>query len=387
MHKVGRTSGRYHSRIEAGTPPTPAQPDQGPDRRNYLLLLENDLNRVFNQSLGSVAAAELSGVTNALLAPEHRPTELTVASLGRASGLSFRCRADRAELEQLIGRLSCASLLFEQLPRSTEPDDREEAPILVPHPLDDQLVYGTQLVSVQRYRGKTNERLTRAMLNLALAHAELGLRAPWSNTPTVLDPMCGRGTTLNWALCYGLHAIGIEADGAALRHYDGFLRTWAKQHRLPHRHTGFRANNAEHRHMTLEVAPTRAEQKAGAGQRVATFNADGGDRSLPIKRGSIDVIVCDLPYGVQHRADPARHDPTGTGELVERLAPTWRRWLRRGGAACLAWNVRRLSRADLSSALADGGLVEPVATTDLIHSMEHVVDSTITRDVIVVMAG
>ena len=258
--------------------------------------------------------------------------------------------------------------------------------VLVAHPVAESLAYGTDLVSVQRYRGKTNERLTRAMLNLGLADAGIGLTGPRDRTPTVLDPMCGRGTTLNWALCYGLNAIGIEPDGAALHHHDGFLRTWAKQHRLPHRHRGYRSSNAERRHMTLDVAPTRADQKAGRGHRIETFNADGGDRSLPIKRGSVDVIVTDLPYGVQHRADQARYDPADTVALLVGVAPTWRRWLRKGGSVCLAWNVKRASRDDVAGALADAGLTVRTSPKGEVRSMRHVVDSAITRDVLSAVA-
>ncbi|MDH5519332.1 MAG: SAM-dependent methyltransferase [Acidimicrobiia bacterium] len=344
----------------------------------YLLLLETDLNRVFSRSLGSVAAAEFEGVTDGLLAPDHRPFDLATSSLGRAKGLSFASTAEPEVLQGLLGQLSCGLALFERTG-----DDGA----LRPRPLIESLAYDTDLVSVQRYRGKTNERLTRAMLNLALASAGIDSTGPRDPIPTVLDPMCGRGTTLNWALCYGLNAIGIEPDAGALRHYDGFLRTWAKQHRLPHKHQGFRSNNAEQRHATMDVAPTRAAQKAGEGQRIETFNADGGDRTLAIKRGSVDAIVTDLPYGVQHRADQAKLDPADTVELLTRVAPAWRRWLRKGGSVCVAWNVKRASRVDVAVALAEAGLIEKVPEHDHAHSMRHVVDSTITRDVLVAVAG
>lgn len=355
-----------------------AEIDKSPPPRQYLLLLETDLNRVFSRSLGSVAAAELEGVTNGQLAARDRPTGLTVTSLGRATALSFSSTAEPAELDRLLGRLSCALALFEHGPGGDA--------ALTARPLVESLAYETDLVSVQRYRGKTNERLTRVMLNLALAHAGVGLTGPWDRTPSVLDPMCGRGTTLNWALCYGLNAIGIELDAGSLRHYDGFLGTWAKQHRLPHSHRTHRTNNAEQRHTTFEVAPTRAAQKAGEVQRVETFNADAGDRSLPIKRGSIDAIVTDLPYGIQHRADRAKLDPADTIELLARVAPSWRRWLRKGGSVCLAWNVKRASRIDVAVALAEAGLMEQVPEAGHVHGMGHVVDSTITRDVLVAVA-
>ena len=43
-----------------------------------------------------------------------------------------------------------------------------------------------------KYRGKTHELLTQYMLNLGLFH----LRPTRTQKVTLLDPMCGRGTTL-----------------------------------------------------------------------------------------------------------------------------------------------------------------------------------------------
>ncbi len=372
----------------------------------YMLLLENDLNRVFSQSLAAVAAAELQWVTDGLLPDDKRITGLSSTSLGRATALTFATTADTQQLTQTVAQLSCALALFEVSSGNKRTDSADDGAAdssdeqLTPIPLHDSLTYGTELVTTQRYRGKTNERLTRAMLNLALATAGIPLHQPRSTTPTVLDPMCGRGTTLNWALAYGCHAVGIESDAASLKHYETFLTTWAKQQRLPHKRQSFRPNNAEQRAFTLDVAPTRADQKAGRGQTIQTFAADGGDTNLRIKKQSIDVIVGDLPYGVQHKSDPAALDPVDTVDLVARLAPAWHKWVRRGGAVCLAWNTKRASRLDMLVALADAGfelptgwdfdgpvIADPGQTSNdqAEPSMAHKVDSTIDRDVLVVV--
>lgn len=311
--------------------------------RRYRLFLENDLNRVYTGSLGPVAAAELRYVTEARFG---RPLEVEVASFGKASVLEFESSAD---LVPILGSLSCSLMAMV--------ND-------MPVPLNEPLTYGTELATTQRYRGKTNERLTRALVNIAAAVA--------GDCHHILDPMCGRGTTLNWALAYGHHATGIEHDRSALDHYDTFITSWAKRSRLPHRRTGYRKGNAEQRHLTIEMATDRKAQKAGNTQIVHTFVADGGDRTLPIKRASIDAVVADLPYGVQH------HDPDAI-ELVERLAPTWTRWLRPGGSVVLAWNAKRAGRDRLAQALIDSGfriVPEPI-------SMAHEVDATIQRDVLV----
>ena len=41
----------------------------------------------------------------------------------------------------------------------------------------------------------------------------------------MLDPLCGRGTTLNQALTYGYDAAGIDLDGKDFEAYSAFLQT------------------------------------------------------------------------------------------------------------------------------------------------------------------
>ncbi len=298
--------------------------------------------------------------------------------------LRFETALPRDRLTALVGQLSASAALFahHHLPAGGTGD------LLEPLVIEEQLVYASELVTTQRYRGKTNERLTRAMLNAALASAGVDPSAP---TGVVLDPMCGRGTTLNWALAYGLDAIGIEPDRSALDQHATFVETWAKRARLPHRMQRFKKANAEHRYAELTVGPDRKTLKERA-QQVVTFNADGGDRTLRIKASSVDAIVTDLPYGVQHRgrgdrqtgagAESAGGDPADdTVELLERLLPVWLGWLRPGGSVTLAWNTKRADRRSVSRTLVEAGL-KPVTVTGG-FSMSHTVDATIDRDVLV----
>ena len=306
-----------------------------------------------------------------------RPVPVTVGDIerlwrGRSQLLRFPAWGPVDALAEVVGQLSASTALFRHCGPTPE--------LVEPVPIDEPLVYGSDLVTVQRYRGKTSERLTRAMLNIALAVAGTNPARP---AGTVLDPMCGRGTTLNWALAYGLGAVGMDVDGASLDQHATFLETWAKRQRLPHKTTRFRSGNAERRSLTLEVAPDRRAFKAGDGQRVQTFRADAGDRKVAIKRGSVDVVVTDLPYGVQHRgsAEGRADQPADTLELLARSLPTWHRWLRPGGAVCLAWNTKRAGRREVGRTLADAGFTPQTAVGGF--SMRHTVDATIDRDVIV----
>jgi len=93
--------------------------------------------------------------------------------------------------------------------------------------------FDDDLITIPKYAGKTNEQFTKLLLNLTLLASA---RAPrmLDGPVTVLDPLCGRGTTLNQALMYGYDAIGIERDGKDIDAYAAFLRTWLRRKRLKH---------------------------------------------------------------------------------------------------------------------------------------------------------
>lgn len=333
-------------------------------RFQYHLYLDADLNRVFTGALLEVAATELRVVLDRLL--PNAVDEIERAPFGRARVLRFDSDTPTTTLAPIVGQLSSATALFV--------NDVGGEPLLRPVPIVEHLVYGSELATIQRYRGKTNERLTRAMVNMALAGAAIDPAQP---AGTVLDPMCGRGTTLNWALAYGLNAVGMDVDATALGHHATFLETWAKRSRLPHKAERFRKNNAEHRVASIRVGPDRAALKAG-GQLVQTFLADAGADDVALAKGSIDVIVTDLPYGIQHRGSAGEEDSTVA--LLERVLPAWHRHLRPGGALCLAWNTRRATRREVTAALAAAGFA-PVTVSGG-YSMRHTVDATIERDVV-----
>lgn len=90
--------------------------------------------------------------------------------------------------------------------------------------LHEDFVFGS------KYRGKTNEHLTQLLLNIGIAHL------PATERPlNVLDPMCGRGTTLLWALRYGFNAKGIEQDVKAVDEVRQSIKKWTKLHRQKHK--------------------------------------------------------------------------------------------------------------------------------------------------------
>ena len=319
----------------------------------FRLYLETDLNRVFSGSVPTVAAAELAFVAG---------VETEIHQSGRTAYLSFEAE----ELPAGLGSLCASAALFEEV----EPD------LLRPVEMTEPLTFPTDIVSIQRYRGKTNERFTRLMLNLAKAAAPI-------ERPVLLDPMCGRGTTLNWALVYGLRSVGFDDNRKGLDEYTTFLEQWAKNHRYPHRIVKYNKNNNENRAMSFTVGRSRAELDAKTGADIETFHLPAGvlPTELP-KQPKFKTLVTDLPYGAQHSMVGDRGKRrSGVAELVEANVEQWKALCAKDASLVVAWNVKETKRRDLKSALHRGGF-EPLGTAEF----THVVDRTITRDIIVATA-
>jgi tRNA G10 N-methylase Trm11 len=85
-------------------------------------------------------------------------------------------------------------------------------------------------VTIPKYPGKTNEQFTRLLINVTLASVRRSSGGPVS----ILDPLCGRGTTLSTAMILGHNAAGVEAEPKALEAYAAFLRTYWRRKRLKH---------------------------------------------------------------------------------------------------------------------------------------------------------
>jgi tRNA G10 N-methylase Trm11 len=118
--------------------------------------------------------------------------------------------------------------------------------------------------------------------------------------------------------------------------------------------------------VTYRVGP------GGEARRVEVVRDDTVNTALHVAAKSVDVVVADLPYGVQHSAG------VGVGELVDAAVPGWVSVLRPGGAMALACNVRTLPRERLAQVLVGAGLTVLEA-----EGFEHRVDRAITRDVVV----
>ncbi|WP_229069358.1 TRM11 family methyltransferase [Actinoplanes sp. DH11] len=332
----------------------------------YAMLLAPSANRVYADQASRMSQAELAAFAPVLSTPLD---EIDVTTIGGVEYLTFTAGLSTADIAYL-SNLSAAYALFELV------DD-----LLRPLTLTPLARYDSDLITIPKYAGKTNEQFTKLVLNLTLlASASAGRML--GGGLTVLDPLCGRGTTLNQALMYGYDGIGVEIDGKDVEAYKLFLQTWLKRKRLKHtaelvpvRRQGRRAA----RRLEVTLAPSKDDHKAGAVQKLTVLHADTTGLDGLIRGNVADVLVADLPYGVAHGSyDDAGGISRRPLDLLERAVPQWLPLLRPGGAIGLSWNTKVAKRELAEDILLANGL------TLVEHlPLEHRVDQGIDRDVLV----
>jgi SAM-dependent methyltransferase len=333
----------------------------------YALLVSPSANRVYAEAGAALGLAELGVIGERLLGGSLR--DLRIERMGSVEYLVFGCEAlgdlERAALSILSSTLALFALEDGRLrPLELRRLDR----------------FDSDLLTIQRYAGKTNESFTKLLLNVTLASSafgpELGRRSF-----KVLDPLCGRGTTLNQALMYGFDAAGVEIDRRDFEAYSAFIQRWVKDKRLKHR--AYVGHVKGHPRLALDIGLDRESFKEGKALHLAVVNASTLEMGDAFPPRSFDLLVTDAPYGVQHGSTAARGQLSRSPlELVAEAAPVWRDALRPGGAMAIAWNVHVAKREALVEALVKAGL-EP-CDGPAYRGFEHRVDQSILRDVVVV---
>ncbi len=329
----------------------------------YAMLLAPAANRVYAAAADELAAAELE-----ICAGVEGATPVELAGVGY---LGFAADQPPAG----IGGQSAFLGLFERAGDLLRPIavDRRTGPI------------GEDLVTIPKYPGKTNEQFTRKLVNLTLSQVQR--RGSVEEPMTILDPLCGRGTTLTTAWLMGHHGAGVESDVRAVEALNAFLRTYLRRARVKHR---------------IELNPVRREGKA-LGKKLEAqleapdqlsmtiFTGDTRDSKRLWGKKRFDAVVTDAPYGVVHgsaapphttqAAPPDRKRDRSPAALLSEALPGWASQLRSGGALGLSWNTHGLTREALTQMLDDSGL--RVCTGEAWLRLAHRVDSSITRDVVV----
>ncbi|TMR08672.1 SAM-dependent methyltransferase [Nonomuraea turkmeniaca] len=331
----------------------------------YALLILPAFNRVYGESSVRLTRSELAVFSARALHGEVLGSEET--TIGGVPYVTFETAEPLTQPDiSLLSNLSSVYAIFEI-----------EGDLLRPlhmRPLDR---LSSDLITIQKYAGKTNEHFTKLLLNVTALASRKGLGERLS----LFDPLCGRGTTLNQALMYGYDAYGIDVDGKDFEAYTAFVKTWLRNKRLKHTAETVpvrRERALVGRRLNVTFGLSKEAVKAGDVQHLTVVNADTLKSREFFKPRSFDILVTDAPYGVQHGSKGGSGLSRSPLELLRHAVPVWAELLRPGGAMGIAWNTYGGKSSDLAEILTAAGL-QVMRYPDF----EHWVDQAIVRDIIV----
>lgn len=335
------------------------------------MLMLPSANRVYAEASSRLTCAELEIFNQSVLG-------------GRLSGIGSRTIAGVEYITFTADKLSEQDVAYLSKAATAYALFAREGDLLRPIELRRADRFDDDLLTIQKYHGKTNEQFTKLLLNVTL------LASDWAGVALtsrlrVLDPLCGRGTTLNQALIYGYHAAGVDLDARDFDAYVAFIQAYLKRKRIKH-HADLgpvrRNKRVLGRRLTVSLAPTKEEYRAGDTLTLDVVLADTVRSGEFFKSGSFHVVVADAPYGVAHGsrtpAEGLRRSPL---DLLTEAVPVWTDLLKPGGAMGISWNTHVASREAVVERLTRSGLA--VLDEGPYTEFRHRVDQAITRDVVV----
>ncbi len=346
----------------------------------YVGLLLPTANPVYGASAPDLMLAELQIFNERVLG--GRLEDLRRRTLGGVEYLGFRTDTLLPRDLLFLANMSSLYALFEVT----------DLGLLRPIELEPLKSFDSDLIMIPKYRGKTNEHFTKLLLNVTILSSDVASQMT-TRRLRVLDPLAGRGTTLNQALMYGWDCAGIELDARSVSEYERFIGRYFKEKRLKHRMRSAelrRGGEAVGRRVDVEVGLSKEAFKAGDTIHLSALQAETREARSFFKAGSFDAVVTDLPYGVRHAS--GSRTPTSKSssarrplELLRSALPVWTELVRTGGAIGLAWNRHVAGREKVVRVLEDQGL--EVMSSEPYAAFRHSVDQSILRDLVVARKG
>ena len=228
-----------------------------------------------------------------------------------------------------------------------------------------------------KYKGKTNEMFTDAMMTMALASSDFSRVA--DSQLVVCDPMGGKGTTAMLALCHGYHGISVEISKSDHKEATDYVSRYLEFHKLKHKRTEAALTlkgQLGGREVKLVLADTQEHFKEGDTRTLRFIQADTQHLGSLLKPESVHLMITDLPYGVQKGTSGKDR---GILQTVRESAAGWTSVLKKGGVLAVSFNANVTHRKDLAAIFEECGLTA-LQTANLRHWVETAID----RDILLV---
>lgn len=246
---------------------------------------------------------------------------------------------------------------------------------LTPISLPYKAYLGSDLAAIQKYKGKTNERFTQELINLAVYSSRF---SDADEKIHLLDPMCGRGTTLFQAVNREWNATGIDADKKDVLECVQFFEKYLKFNKIKHKRT--QSSRTIQGKSPVTVHSVRFGGDKGDSLNLNCAVSDAANTARVFGKEAFHIICSDLPYGVQHA-------PNGMGgaksfeNMLMSVLPAWREALKKGGAIALSYNTHTLKTERVREIMEKAGF--EVMRGGAYDRMEHWVEQAVMRDIAV----
>lgn len=330
----------------------------------FLFQLTPHANIRYREAQVKLGQAELACLLKGL----GIPAQVTPYQVGGVSFLRFEADALTDAQLSALSMHSAALLLCEQQGDLLRPIEKVSHDYLT-----------ADLAEVLKYKGKTSAVFTHMMINCALTASDF---FGSQEQLTVLDPMCGRGTTCFVALQHGMNAVGVDIDHRDLKECADYFERYLQYHRMKHKLD--QSSRTVRKHAVpaaiYTIADTKEHFRAGDTRTLSLFLGDTGLTGELCKKSPAHLLVADLPYGVQHAPqDGKRADHFQ--QMMKRVLPLWKDALRKGGALALSFNTLTLKKADLCQLLTEAGFTP--LTEAPYDDFQHFVEQAVNRDFVV----
>ena len=337
----------------------------------YAILQNPGHSRVYFKTARALAQIEFRRAGEKMTA---LPDNLQEKILGAIPYLLFDMKSQLTEADiKIISRLSFVYGIFEWINGTLIPLEKNP----------DYYFESDDITTILKYNGKTNELFTRMLLNAAAFGSNFNLM----DRLNILDPLCGKGTTLFEGLLCGHNVYGVDTDDKMIHEayifFKKYLENIKYKHSTHQERQGMQAYTALRYQIKLsrsktDKCPLQAEFIAGDTRHIGQF----------YRKNTFHIIAGDLPYGVQHGSKTGKNTKSFVKKesrnslpmLIEAL-PGWHKVLKTGGTLALAWNLFLISRQEMEAVLENNGFSLTAPKGD--ESFVHRVDQAINRDAII----
>ena len=348
----------------------------------YAVLQNPGHNRVYFNSSGKLAKNELHALFSgsiteiAGIAKIAEITEIKEELFGGVEYITFLANsALSGEALTLLSRLSFVYAIFEL---------RED--LFFPVLKNRAYFFGEDLNMILKYSGKTNEIFTHMMINLAVFASSFAFNLP--GNLNLLDPVCGKGTTVFEGLICGYNSFGIDISEKLINEGSQFFKKYLETGKYKHSFkkegisgTGNDKTPFKSRRHLFELAKNKADQKENKSLLCEFIEGDAQNADKYYKKNTFHIIVGDLAYGIQHENNANGGKMRNPVNLVSASLPVWTQVLKPGGSVCLAWNTFLAKRGQMEDIFKENKL--EISEPGEFGDFSHRVDQAINRDIII----